>query len=127
MHIAASVLGVVALISTHVDEHADFSVADEKGIGMSWAEHQMHVTKDFSPDSKIANFLFGGFTHHVAHHLFPGIAHTYYPRITPVIKRYADDYGLEYRAYPFHEAIASHFRLLKASGSRENLFKSGEL
>ncbi|QNL51007.1 fatty acid desaturase [Olivibacter sp. SDN3] len=128
MHLCGSVLGVVALLSTHVDEHAHFPMAPEDGkMQTTWAEHQMSVTKDFSADSKLANFLFGGFTHHVAHHLFPGVAHTYYPYITKVIRRYAKEHNLPYTCYPFWKAVSSHFRLLRKNGRKENLFKTGEL
>jgi linoleoyl-CoA desaturase len=128
MHLSASMLGVVALISTHVDEHSHFPGVPEDGnMGTTWAAHQMLVTKDFSTGSRIANFLFGGFTHHVAHHLFPGVAHTYYPHITPIIRRYAAEYGLPYVNYPFHKAVLSHFRLLKSRGSNENILATGEI
>jgi linoleoyl-CoA desaturase len=128
MHVSGSMLGVIALISTHVDEDSHFPTAPEDGkIDMTWALHQMAVTKDFSADSKVANFLFGGFTHHVAHHLFPGVAHTYYPYITPIIRRYAKEYDLPYTCHPFYKAVRSHFRLLKNSGTVQNLFAVGEL
>ena len=128
MHVSASVLGVIALISTHVDEHAQFpSVGPDGKLDMTWAEHQMSVTKDFSTDSALANFLFGGFTHHVAHHLFPGVAHTYYPAITRIIRRYAHEYNLPYTSYPFQEAVLSHFRMLKKNGADENIFQSAEI
>ncbi len=128
MHIAASVLGVIALISTHVDEHAHFPTVPPGGkMDVTWARHQMMVTKDFSTGSAVANFLFGGFTHHVAHHLFPGVPHTYYPSITPIIRRYAEENNLPYTSYPFHEAVISHFRLLRKNGRQENIFQSAEI
>lgn len=128
MHLTASVLGVIALVSTHVDEHAVFPLPDEDGkFNTTWAEHQMIVTKDFSTGSRLANFLFGGFTHHVAHHLFPGVGHTYYPYITPIIKRYAEEYNLPYTNYPFYVAIRSHFRMLKNRGATENIMSMGEI
>lgn len=128
MHIAASSLGVIPLISTHVDEAAEFPLPPTDGrMNTTWALHQMTVTKDFSADSKLANFLFGGFTHHVAHHLFPGVAHTYYPKITPIIRRYAQEYQLPYTCYPAYKAVKSHYYLLKNSGKPENILQSGEL
>jgi linoleoyl-CoA desaturase len=128
MHLAASVFGVTALLSTHADENADFPLQGEDGIiNSTWAAYQVAATKDFCTKSKLANFLFGGFNHHVAHHLFPAIAHTYYPAITPIIKAYAQKYDLDYRSYPLHKAIHSHFMLLKKNGSKENLFVSAEI
>jgi len=128
MHMFGSALGVVALVSTHVDEDAHFPVTDEEGnLSATWAMHQMIVTKDFSTNSKLANFLYGGFTHHVAHHLFPGVGHTYYPYITPIIRRYAEEYDLPYTSYPFYHAVRSHFRMLKEKGIQENILMTGEI
>ncbi|MBS1526546.1 MAG: fatty acid desaturase [Bacteroidetes bacterium] len=128
MHFAASAFGVTALLSTHADEDADFPLLGEDGqINNTWAEYQVAATKDFCTNSRFANMLFGGFNHHVAHHLFPTVAHTYYPSITPLIKKVALQYELDYRSYPLHEAIYSHFMLLKKNGSAENLFAAGEL
>jgi linoleoyl-CoA desaturase len=128
MHFAASAFGVTALLSTHADENADFPLLGEDGqLNNTWAEYQVSATKDFCTESKFANFLFGGFNHHVAHHLFPTLAHTYYPAITPLIKKIAREYHLDYRSYPLHEAIYSHFMLLKKTGSAENLFVSSEI
>jgi len=128
MHFVASAFGVMALLSTHADEDAEFPLPPEDGqIDMTWAMYQITETKDFSTNSRIANILFGGFNHHVAHHLFPTVAHTYYPKITPIIKEYAEKYKLTYRSYPLHEAIYSHFKLLKKAGREQNLFVTGEL
>jgi len=128
MHLIASAFGVMSLISAHVDEHAEFPLPPKDGvIRTSWAEYQIRETKDFSTDSKFANFIFGGFNHHVAHHLFPHIAHTYYPHITPIIRRYAIEYNLPYQSFPLFKAIFSHFMLLKKSGRVENLFVAGEI
>lgn len=128
MHVCGSMLGVVALVSTHVDEHANFPETDEEGrLSATWAMHQMIVTKDFSTNNRLANFLYGGFTHHVAHHLFPGVGHTYYPYITPIIRRYAQEYNLPYTSYPFYQAVRSHFRMLKNKGVKENILMTGEI
>ena len=128
MHLIASVVGVVALISTHVDESAVFPIPDEEGnMQTSWLEHQLSVTKDFSAGNTVADFLYGGFTHHTAHHLFPTVTHTYYPQITPLIRKYANENNLPYTCYPVLHAIRSHFRLLKHSGASENIIRTGEL
>ncbi|MFT4204748.1 MAG: fatty acid desaturase [Chitinophagaceae bacterium] len=128
MHWVSSMVGVVALVSTHADEHATFPEAPLDGkMHVSWAMHQIAVTKDFSAGSKVTTFLYGGFTHHVAHHLFPNVPHTYYPHITPIIRRHAKEYGIQYKSFPALDAIHSHFILLKHRGAQENIFRTGEL
>ena len=63
------------------------------------------------------NFFFGGFNHHVAHHLFPSINHTHCTAITPIIKQTAQEFGLQYNHEDsFFNAYLSHFRLLKNNG-----------
>lgn len=128
MHFLASAFGIMALLSTHADEDAIFPLPPDDGkIDMTWAAYQVTATKDFSTESRLANILFGGFNHHVAHHLFPAVAHTYYPSITPIIRKYAKKYNLPYRSYPLYDAVRSHFMLLKKNGSAENLFVTGDL
>lgn len=128
MHFSSSIVGVVALISTHVDETAIFPLPPLDGkMDTTWAEHQMNVTKDFSAGNPITDFMYGGFTHHVAHHLFPTVGHTYYPKITPIIRRYAEEYHLSYTCYPVFKAVSSHFKLLKTQGHTQTIFEAREL
>jgi len=128
MHVVASSFGAIALLSTHVDEDAVFPEPDADGhIHNTWFGHQLSVTKDFSTDSKVINYLYGGFSLHVAHHLFPGLSHSYYPAITRIIRKYAKANNLPYTNYPFYNAIRSHYRLLKNNGQQNNLFKVGEI
>jgi len=128
MHIIASSFGAIALLSTHVDEDATFPEPDDNGqIHNTWFGHQIAVTKDFSTDSKVINYLYGGFSLHVAHHLFPSLSHSYYPAITKIIRKHAKTNHLPYKNYPFYQAIRSHYRLLKKNGRENNLFKTGEL
>lgn len=128
MHVVASSFGAIALLSTHVDEQAVFPEPDKDGhMHNTWFGHQLAVTKDFSTDSKLVNYLYGGFSLHVAHHLFPGLSHSYYPAITKIIRRYASAHDLPYTSYPFYKALRSHYRLLKNNGRKNNLFRTGEL
>lgn len=128
MHLCSSLFGVVALISTHVDEDSIFPMAPVDGkMNTTWMEHQMSVTRDFNAGHPLFDFLYGGFTHHVAHHLFPTVGHTYYPKITPIIKKYADENHMPYTSRHALNAIKSHFKLLKNSGQKDSILFSSEL
>jgi linoleoyl-CoA desaturase len=128
MHLASSLFGVVALVSTHADESANFPLPPLDGkMKVTWVEHQLMVTKDFNAGDPIFDFLYGGFTHHVAHHLFPTIGHTYYPKITPIIRKYANEKQLPYTCRPVLKAIKSHYLLLKNSSQPDSIFNSSEL
>jgi linoleoyl-CoA desaturase len=103
-------------ISHHVTEleyiepnHQQQIVAD------SWIRHQITTTIDFNPESRFANFIFGGFNIHVAHHVFPEVSHEHYPALTKIIRNILSEHGLDdwYQSYTFQKGCVSHLRHLK--------------
>ena len=54
----------------------------------------------------------------VVHHLFPGICHTHYPAIAPLVLDTCKEFGVPYKVYPtFWSALAAHFQHLKDMGA----------
>jgi linoleoyl-CoA desaturase len=75
--------------------------------------HQISSANDFHPFSTVANFIFGGFNCHVAHHLFPSVPHPYYPDISRIIYRNLAGKNIAIHQTSYLGGIASHIRLLK--------------
>jgi linoleoyl-CoA desaturase len=118
MNFSASLLITLALIPSHVAENSNFPLPDENGVmPTSWAYHQLATVIDFATGNWFLNFFFGGFNHHIAHHLFPNICHVHYVHVTPIIKQTAEEFELTYNHEDsFLNAYASHFRLLRNNG-----------
>lgn len=118
MNFFASLLITLALIPSHVAENSLFLLPDENGVmPNSWSHHQVLSVIDFATDNWFLNFFFGGFNHHIAHHLFPGINHVHSSKITPIIKETILEFGLPYNYEPsFINAYISHYQLLKNNG-----------
>lgn len=118
MNFAASITITLALIPSHVAEHSRFPLPDNEGLmPHSWSHHQVLTVIDFATQNWMLNLLFGGFNHHVTHHLFPGICHVHYPKLTPIIAQTCREYGLDYRhESSFLNAYFAHYRLLKNNG-----------
>ena len=114
-NVIASITVTFALISTHVGEYSEFPEPDDTGsLGHSWVRHQFMTTSDFSTDSRIVTELYGGFNHHLTHHLFPYISHVHYPKVTKIIREVSKDYNFVTHPQPtILFAVRSHFRLLK--------------
>lgn len=112
---SGSLVITFVLLSTHVGEDANFPKANEEGaLPHSWSYHQLITTSDFSTNNKTINFLFGGFNHHVIHHLFPNICHIHYPELTKILKSVAIKHDAPYSSEKYLiMAIYSHFKLLK--------------
>jgi linoleoyl-CoA desaturase len=118
LHLTQSAVAITALLSAHVDEHAVFPLPDAEGhMNNTWARHQLQTTSDFATTNPFVNMLYGGFNHHVAHHLFPNVCHVHYKKITELVKSNASLYGLPYKEMTMSAAIISHFKLLKRAGN----------
>lgn len=117
IHMSVSVfVAFTFFISHHVTE-LDYvgSGANHDLISDSWIHHQITTTIDFEPDNAFANFLFGGFNLHVAHHVFPEISHEHYPAMTRMIRQVLADNNASdwYKSFSFTEGCASHIQHLK--------------
>lgn len=117
MHGVISIFFVLTLIISHLCLETEFPKVDEQGVlPYDYYEHQLAVSLDYHPESKCANFIFGGFNAHTAHHLFPNLPHTLYTYITPLIRAKAIQYNLPYHEQSIPKAIRSHFGYLKKLG-----------
>jgi linoleoyl-CoA desaturase len=96
----------------YVDTHEEFTDM----VSDSWCRHQVLTTIDFNPESKIANFIFGGFNLHIAHHLFPEVSHTHYPALTRIIKDTLAENKVDwYKSFGFFDGVVSHLQHLKVT------------
>jgi linoleoyl-CoA desaturase len=82
--------------------------------------HQLATTCNFSPNSKVLFWLFGGLTNQIEHHLFPHISHVHYKKIAPIVERTSREFGLPYhKSGSFLSAIVKHFKMLYLLGRME--------
>ena len=113
MHLLTSMaLTFIFFISHHVME-ISYNLPDENVIHTSWVEQQINATMDFHAESRIANFIFGGFNAHLAHHLFPDVCHIHYPTLSSLIKLTLAEHSIKYNSLGFFPALRSHLALLK--------------
>ncbi len=127
MHFFLSIyLAFTFFISHHVTEVDYFdALPNEPLVANSWVKHQIITTIDFNPENKLANFLFGGFNLHIAHHIFPDVSHIHYPALTRIIKTTLEEQKLDwYKSFSFFSGVKSHLKHLK-NKSRE-LMKDDE-
>eukprot|EP00884_Botryococcus_braunii_P009658 jgi/Botrbrau1/18694/Bobra.0386s0021.1 len=103
----------------HITPDVEY-LASEAGSGKvnrGWAAAQVATTADFSHGSWFWTHFSGGLNYQVIHHLFPGICHTHYPRIAPIVLKTCKEFNVPYVVYPsFWAAVSAHFRHLKQMG-----------
>ena len=117
-NVVSSITVTFALISTHVGEHSEFPEPDDNGnLPHSWIRHQFLTTSDFATENRIVTSLYGGFNHHLTHHLYPYISHVHYPALTKMIEDLSKKYGFTaHKQKTIFKAMRSHFRLLWIRG-----------
>jgi len=117
MHVFISIFFVLTLVISHLNSETAFPKIDEDGyLPFDYYGHQLAVSLDYHPTSRVANWIFGGFNSHTAHHLFPHLPHTVYTTVSPAIKKIALKHNLPYHEKSIPEAIASHYRYLQLLG-----------
>jgi linoleoyl-CoA desaturase len=107
----------------HSVEDTTHPLPNDKGvIENDWAIHQLNTTVNFSPGNRLLSWYVGGLNFQVEHHLFPRISHVHYPKIAPIVKETAQEFGIPYLVNPtFGMALRSHITHLKTLGRLPNL------
>ncbi|ACU63100.1 fatty acid desaturase family protein [Chitinophaga pinensis] len=121
-HFMVSVIFVGVLGVSHLSDFVSHPVPDRNNkLDMSWPKLQMSTSVDYNANSVFFNWTLGGFNAHALHHLLPNICHVHYLDILPVFRELAEKHGLTYMEMPYHKALASHFRFLKAMGAHQTI------
>jgi linoleoyl-CoA desaturase len=118
MHFVAGVLLGIIFQPAHVMEDHDYFPA-EKGamIKADVLTHQINTTSNFGVKSRLLTFFSGGLNHQIEHHLFPQVCHIHYPKIAPIVKQTAEEFGIKYRDHvTFWKALYLHGSMLKHLG-----------
>ncbi len=117
-HLVISWFLLFTFLITHHVEKTEYFEADEGNLSSSsWLMHQVKSSNDFHPFSKTANFIFGGFNCHIAHHLFPNISHVHYNAISKIIYKSLIKNEILPNKTSFFGGIISHIKLLRKLGS----------
>jgi linoleoyl-CoA desaturase len=113
----------IALIfqPNHFNEEAAYPEPEPDGqIDNDYVRHIFDTTSDYARSNPLATWLLGSLNLHVIHHMFPAICHVHYPALTPIVKRTAEEFGLDYRENAtIAGAFLAHLRWLRALGSTD--------
>lgn len=90
----------------------------------NWLVHQIKTTTNFAPKSVIMSWMIGGLNYQIEHHLFPNICHVHYPKISGIVKKTTEEFGLVYHCKPtFFSAFSEHVKMLKNLGTQDLAYK----
>ncbi len=123
LHMVSGLVITTIFQLAHVVEGPEHSDIPHDGkMDSTWAIHQLKSTANFACNNKIITFLVGGLNFQIEHHLFPTISHIHYEKISKIVKKTAQEFNLPYYEYTkFHEAVASHLKILRLLGEGKAL------
>jgi fatty acid desaturase len=79
----------------------------------SFVDAQFRTTRDAKCHDPISQYLWGGMQYQLEHHLFPTMPRYKYPSLAPVLQKWAESNGLEYRVTDQWKIIADNIKLLR--------------
>ncbi len=124
MHMVAGLILSCIFQPSHIVETSTFELPMESEIGDkemedSWAIHEVENTTDFAPGKGFLTWFIGGLNYQIEHHLFTRICHVHYPKLAPIVKKTAAEFGVIYHVEPtFWSALRGHVRMLKKLGRK---------
>jgi linoleoyl-CoA desaturase len=118
MHFIAGFILAVIFQTAHIMPDLEFPLPDQNGkIDNNWAVHELVTTANFAPRSKILSWCVGGLNFQVEHHLFSNVCHVHYSKLSTIVKKTAEEYGLPYHSHKtFLGALINHAKMLKNLG-----------
>ncbi len=122
LHVAGGYLLYFIFTPAHLVNDVDFcSPGENANIDNSWSEHQMYTTCNYG-STPFMNFFFGGLNHQIEHHLFPGICHIHYPKISKIVRATAKEFDLPYWEFSsFRETLGKNLEFLYKMGHQPEL------
>ncbi len=119
MHFTSGLMLTVIFQLAHSVDGTHYPVANSEGvIENDWAIHQLETTVDFSPRNKWLGWYVGGLNFQIEHHLFPKVCHVHYAALAPIVKKTAEEFGLNYCVNDtFISALKSHIVSLRRFGT----------
>ncbi len=119
MHFIQGLFLSAVFQSAHIMPECAYPLHDEEGnMANNWAVHQLETTTNFSPKSRIFSWYIGGLNYQVEHHLFSGICHIHYKKLSSIVRETAKEFNIRYNTQKsFVHALYKHTQMLKQLGT----------
>ncbi|MDH3712026.1 MAG: acyl-CoA desaturase [Cyclobacteriaceae bacterium] len=112
--VAGFILSITFQLAHVVEQNEHHSLHPNPKMPDSWIVHQIKTTANFSRKSPLLNWYLGGLNFQIEHHLFPQICHVHYKKISRIVRKTVQEYGLSYYEHAtMAQAIQSHYRTLR--------------
>jgi linoleoyl-CoA desaturase len=124
VHLIVGLTMSIVFQLAHTVEENEFPVAQipENIIENEWAIHQVETTANFNPQSRFINWYMGGLNFQIEHHLFAKISHVHYRKLSTIVKKTCQDFGIKYTSYPtMFNAFKTHLRFLYDMGKKPQI------
>ena len=85
----------------------------EKDAPYCFVTDNFESTRGVRCDDPFTEYLFGGMQYQLEHHLFPTMPRYYYPKLRPLVKKFAEENGLPFKVSSVVEIMTMNYETLK--------------
>lgn len=119
MHYVAGFTLAIVFQLAHVTEENEYPLPNNEGtLDNNFIEHQLRTTMNFAMNNRFITYFVGGLNFQVEHHLFPGISHVHYPKISKIVAVTAQEFNVPYKyETTFIGAVYEHTKMLYKLGN----------
>jgi len=120
MHFLAGLILGCVFQPAHVVPTSEFPLPNkENNVEVDLAKHQLLTTTNFAPTNRLLSWYVGGLNYQIEHHLFPTMCHVHHKKISKIVKKTAEEFGLPYNSQPtFFGALVNHAKMLHKLGKQ---------
>lgn len=115
--VGSAVLAWFFIVSHNIEEAKPTAIPKE--AEKDWARWQIETSATWG--RQIACFMTGGLNYQIEHHLFPGMSHSLYPEIQPIIMEECKKRDIPYHDYDLMGISKAMINFLHSMGVKETV------
>lgn len=126
MHIITGLSISIVFQTAHVMPNTEFPLPNKDGlVAKDWGVHQLATTSNYALKSRVFSWLIGSLNHQIEHHLLPNVCHIHYKKLSPIVARTAQEFGISYLTKrTFFSAVLAHITMLRELGRMEMKYEA---
>jgi fatty acid desaturase len=105
---------LVAIVVTSNHQPEPMLKSNEK---YNFVADQIVTTRDVTCPDWITEYLFGGMQYQLEHHLFPFMPKYRYPRVRPLVARFCEENGLEFKNSGIIDIMKRNYEVMKQNAA----------
>lgn len=112
----SSLIFVILILGSHWAKATFYQAPPQGRFEHGKLQHAFYTTLNWHLKYAWLEYWLGGLNLHLTHHLFPGVSHRHYHKLTPIVAHIAREFKLDYQALSLSGLLRSQQVFLRKMG-----------